>query len=49
MSDKIIHQRRNNDSFSNDGGLISNDTTKDYADRNTGGPANSLHEATQLG
>ena len=30
-------------------GLSLVDKTKDYADRNTGGQVNSLHEVTQLG
>ena len=36
-------------SFNNDRGLILDDKTKDYADRNTRGQVNSLHEVTQLG
>ena len=36
-------------SFNNDRGLSLDDKTKDYADRNTGGQVNSLHEVTQLG
>ena len=36
-------------SFSYDRGLSSDDKTKDYVDRNTGGQVNSLHEVTQLG
>ena len=36
-------------SFNNDRGLSLDDKTKDYVDRNTGGPVNSLHEVTQLG
>ena len=30
-------------------GFSLDDKTKDYADRNTGGQVNSLHEVTQLG
>ena len=36
-------------SFNNDKGLSLDDRTKDYVDRNYGGPVNSLHEVTQLG
>ena len=36
-------------SFNNDRGLSLDDKTKDYADRNSGGQVNSLHEVTQLG
>ena len=36
-------------SFNNDGGVSLDDKTKDYADINTGGQVNSLHEVTQLG
>ena len=35
--------------FNNDRGLSLDDKTKGYANRNTGGQANSLHEVTQLG
>ena len=33
-------------SFNNDRGLSLDDKTKDYVDRNTGDPVNSLHEVT---
>ena len=36
-------------SFNNNRGLSLDNKTKDYADRNTGGHVNSLHEVTQLG
>ena len=36
-------------SLNNDRGLSLYDKTKDYADRNTEGQVNSLHEVTQLG
>ena len=36
-------------SFSKDRGLIFEDKTKDYVDRNTEGKVNSWHEVTQLG
>ena len=32
-----------------DRGLILDDKTKDYTDRNIGGQVNSLHEVTRLG
>ena len=49
MSDKNIHQKIFFASFNNDRGLSLDDKTKDYADRNTGGQVNSLHEITQPG
>ena len=50
MSDKNIHQKINVfASLNNVRGLSLDDKTKDYADRNTGGQGNSLHEVTQLG
>ena len=36
-------------SFNNDRGLILDNKTKDYVDRNTGDQVYSLHEVTQLG
>ena len=48
MSDKNIHQKINI-SLPADRGLSLDDKTKDYVDRNIGGPVNSLHEVTQLG
>ena len=51
MSDKYIHQKNKYffASFSNDRGLIIDDKTKDYVDRNTVGLVYSLHEVTQFG
>ena len=51
MSDKNIYQKIKYffASFNNYRGLSLGDKTRDYADRNTGGQVNSLHEVTQLG
>ena len=49
MLDKNIHQKYFFASFNNNRGLRLDDKTKDYADRNTGGQVNMLHEVTQLG
>ena len=51
MSDKNIHPKNKYffANFNNDRGLILEDKTKDYVDRNTGGQVYSSHEVTQLG
>ena len=51
MSDKNIHPKNKYffANFNNDRGLISEDKTKDYVHRNTGGQVYSSHEVTQLG
>ena len=51
MSDKNIHQKNKYffASFNNDRGVILEDKTKDYVDRNTGGQVYSLYEVTQFG
>ena len=51
MSDKYIHQKINISLPASimTGGLIIDDKTKDYVDRNTVGLVYSLHEVTQFG
>ena len=50
MSDKNIHQKKHFFArFNNDRGLILEDKTKEYVDRNTEGQVYSLYEVTQLG
>ena len=48
MSDKNTHQKYFFASF-DERGLILDDKTEDFADRNIGGQVNSSHEVSRLG